>query len=169
VIISDYGRLNALGSVANNPGWAIDPGDTATRLTAGANAFFSSELLPVASDVWYPKKADPSRPGVVTADNCWIQYYGWPFKGATVQQQFHGDFDGADKQENSHLWVLASPRNSDPSKAYPSVIRLPPAAVTGPMFRPVSRSGYGINLARFMWSRYTARPAPAYCEIARRP
>jgi hypothetical protein len=165
VIISDYGRLNALGSVANNPGWAIDPGDTATRLTAGANAFFSSELLPVASDVWYPKKVNPSRPGVVTADNCWIQYYGWPFKGATAQLQFHGDFDGADKQESSHLWVLASPRNSDPSKTYPSDIRLPPVSVTGPMFRPVSRSGYGINLARFMWSRYTARPAPAYCEI----
>jgi hypothetical protein len=165
VIVSDYGRLSTLGPVARGPGWKMDTGDTATRLKSAANAFFSTELLPLAADVYYLRKAYLDKPGVVTADNCWIFGYGWPFSGNTTQLPFRGDFDVADKQESSHLWVLASPRDDTGRSRYPEEIRLPPADVTDPMFRPVSQKGYGVELARFMWSAYDAPPTKlGYCD-----
>jgi hypothetical protein len=163
VINSDYGRLNALGPAANTPRWAIDSTDMGIRLTTATNAFFSSELLPVASDVWYLHHGTTTQQGDVTADTCWMQGYGWPFEGATAKLQWNADFAGADNRENTHLWVLASPRGNDPVRA--PKIRLPPADLTDPMFRPASRKGYGVQLARFMWSEY--EPPPAFAACAR--
>jgi hypothetical protein len=91
------------------PGLAIDPAYMSTRLASAANAFLSSQLLPLASDVYYLRatRAGPH----VTADSCFMLGYGVPFNGATAQLRFHGDFDWADKRETSHLWVLGAPRD----------------------------------------------------------
>ena len=47
VIISDWGRLRAVGSVAGTPGWTVDVPTVKAKLTNSAGAFFSSQLLPI--------------------------------------------------------------------------------------------------------------------------
>jgi hypothetical protein len=63
VIISDYGRLQALGPVVNDKEWSLDKADTATRLTAAARAFYYSELMPIPYGVYalIPSLHTPSR------------------------------------------------------------------------------------------------------------
>jgi hypothetical protein len=156
VVISDYGRLKALGSVADGPGWHIDPTDAASNLTTAADAYFSSELLPVAYDVWYLAPGTNHNP---TADNCWIYGQYW-FRGApaTAQLQFNGDFNGPDGRVHGGLWVLGH----DPLPSFNPPPWYPPAALTDSMFHSVTQSGYGIQLPRFLWTQYKAPPTQTY-------
>ena len=51
VIISDYGRLKALGSVSFSPKWSVNTGDLREGLDNTARASFSNELVPVGYGV----------------------------------------------------------------------------------------------------------------------
>jgi hypothetical protein len=147
VIISDYGRLRALGSLIEGGGLNIDPSTMADSIRTGAKAFFSSELMPVAYDTWYLSltifNTEP------TTDNCYIIGYGHSFRDApaTAQLQFDADFDGA--QGRPSLLALGKHTWSARQDAYP------PKEITDPMFRATSQKGYGMYLPDFVWSRYT--------------
>jgi hypothetical protein len=50
IIINDYGRLSALGGVANNPGWVLDSNSieqTTTKLGTAASRWYTSALMPI--------------------------------------------------------------------------------------------------------------------------
>jgi hypothetical protein len=148
IVISDYGRLTALGSVASSPAWSFDVGTMTNNLTTAANAYFSSVLVPVAYDVWYlaPGNRNPDP----TVDNCWYDG-GTHFSGApaTAQLQFHGHFNEADDNEPVHLLVLAHQQG-----AFSGTPWYPPSTVTDPMFTPIAQSGYGVYAPGFFWSQY---------------
>jgi hypothetical protein len=158
VIVSDYGRLEALGSVADGPGWAIDVPDTATSLSIGAKANFSAQLVPIAFGIYFlSPTAYSSNP---TADDCFVMGYGKTFRGApaSAQLQWHGNYPGS-----ADLWVLGQHDLSARHYAFP------PADVTDPMFHPISKNGYGMQLSTFAWQQYEdVRGAPptdiSYCH-----
>ena len=147
VVISDYGRLTALGSVASGPDWSFKIDTMTANLTTAAQGYFSSALVPVAYDVWYlmPGNRNPKP----TVDNCW--YHGYHFSGApaSAQLQFHAHFNEADDSEASHLLVLAHQQGDFSSTPW-----YPPKAVTDPMFTSVAQNGYGVYASGFFWSRY---------------
>jgi hypothetical protein len=147
IVISDYGRLTALGSVASGPAWSFKVDTMTANLTTAAQGYFSSALVPVAYDVWYlmPGNRNPKP----TVDNCW--YYGYHFSGApdSAQLQFHGHFNEADDSEASHLLVLAHQQGDFSSTPW-----YPPKAVTDPMFRSVAKNGYGVYRPGFFWAQY---------------
>lgn len=147
-VISDYGRLKALGSVASGPDWTFKVDTMAANLTTAAQGYFSSALVPVAYDVWY--LAPGNRNPTPTVDNCWYDG-GTNFSGApaTVQLHYHGYFNEAHEDEPVHLLVLAHQQG-----IFSSTPWYPPKAVTDPMFTAVSQNGYGINAPRFFWSQY---------------
>jgi hypothetical protein len=120
IIISDYGRLTALGSVASGPAWSFKTSTMANNLTTAAQGYFSSVLVPVAYDVWYlmPGNRNPDP----TVDNCWYDG-GTHFSGApaSAQLQFHGHFNEADDSEAVHQLVLA--HQQGPSAVRPGTRR----------------------------------------------
>jgi hypothetical protein len=148
IVISDYGRLNALGSVATSPAWSFKVSTMTRNLTTAAQAYFSSALVPVAYDVWYlmpgDRNPDPS------VDNCWYDG-GTNFSGApaSAQLQFHGHFNEADDDEPVHLLVLAHQQGPFSDTPW-----YPPAAVTDPMFTPIAQGGDGVYAPGFFWSQY---------------
>jgi hypothetical protein len=153
VVISDYGRLQALGPVVNNADWSIDRADTATRLTAAARAFFYSELMPIPYGVYalvpkYPYNFDGNP------DHCYDQKYGWTWQGApaTAQMTWTGgfDLDGESAQEGSTPFVLGKHSLSVKSYSYP------PKTLTDPMFLPVKQGGAGVQLPEFIWESFEA-------------
>jgi hypothetical protein len=153
VIISDYGRLQALGPVVNNADWSIDKADTATRLTAAARAFFYSQLMPIPYGVYalvveYPRSFDGNP------DHCYDQKYGWTWQGApaTAQMSWKGgfDLDGWSAQEGSTTFVLGKHSLSVKSYSYP------PKTLTDPMFLPVKQGGSGVQLPEFIWESFEA-------------
>jgi hypothetical protein len=148
IVISDYGRLTALGSVASSPAWSFDVSTMTRNLTTAANAYFSSALVPVAYDVWYLMPGD--RNPDPTVDNCWYDG-GTHFSGApaSAQLQFHGHFNEADDNEPIHLLVLAHQQGDFSGTPW-----YPPAAVTDPMFTPIAKGGYGVYAPGFFWSQY---------------
>ena len=148
IVISDYGRLMALGSVASSPAWKFKVGTMANNLTTAAQAYFSSVLVPAAYDVWYLMPGDHNPHP--TVDNCWYDG-GTHFSGApaSAQLQFHGHFNEADDDEPVHLLVLAHQQG-----LFSGTPWYPPAAVTDPMFTPIAQSGYGVYAPGFFWSQY---------------
>ncbi|MFZ0385434.1 MAG: hypothetical protein WAL22_07220 [Solirubrobacteraceae bacterium] len=151
VIISDYGRLKELGSAANGKDWAIDVPTTTTSLTTAANAFFSTELMPIAYDaVWWPL--------LVPADGGDIQacggLFGHPFKGvpASATTFWHAPFidplTGTDVKKPG-WWVLG---RTGSGTIYA------PGNLTDQIFGTLDGGGYGVYLPQFMWSQYTSPP-----------
>jgi len=158
IVISDYGRLTALGSVASSPAWSFDVGTMTNNLTTAANAYFSSVLVPVAYDVWYlaPGNSNPDP----TVDNCWYDG-GTHSSGAptSAQLQFHGHFNEANDAEPVHLLVLAHQQGDFSDTPW-----YPPAAVTDPMFTPIADSGYGVYAPGFFWSQYPNAITPQVAD-----
>ena len=148
IVISDYGRLKALGSVATSPTWSFKVGTMVGNLTTAANAYFSSVLVPVAYDVWYlqPGNRNPDP----TVDNCWFDG-GTHFSGASAsaQLQFRGHFNEADDNGPVHLLTLGHQQGKFSSTPW-----YPPATVTDPMFAPIVDNGYGVYAPEFFWSQY---------------
>jgi hypothetical protein len=127
---------------------------TATSiLTTAADAYFSSELMPLAYRVWYlaPTSGDPSP----TVGNC---HQGGPppfaEAPATAWLQFRGDFDPGDGPVAGGLWALGT---------YQGLLAPPPAELTDAMFLSTAQSGYGIQLPRFLRSQYEAPPRRYWC------
>ena len=149
VIISDYGRLKALGTLDN---WSIKRPALATALTGSANSYFSSELLPVGYEVYALVGSDDP-------ETCRDAVYGHTWRGApaSAQMEWMGGYDlfGEKHQRARFLLGLHSLRIR--YYAYP------PATLTDKMFR-VSTTGDGWNvyLPRFVWEQYDAPPGKRF-------
>jgi hypothetical protein len=141
VIISDWGRLEALGTVANGPGWSIDVPTTTSTLTTGANAFFSTELMPVAYRPW--KLYASTNFGTPTVDGCNIPGYGHSFRGATASSwlKWAGDRDVPVWALGKNTWTV-------------SQYAWPPQDLSDQIFLSTSQRGYGVHLHRFFWEQY---------------
>jgi hypothetical protein len=157
VIISDYGRLKALGSVAGGPGWSVDVPTTTSTLTTAANAFFSSELMPVAFRPWEMRATTTF--GDPTTEGCNVPGYGHSFRGApaTSWLNWHrSDPLGYSIREpgDTPVWALGKYSWSASQYAYP------PAGLTDTTFRSQDQGGYGVQLHRFFWEQYNSRALP---------
>lgn len=168
VIVSDWGRLQAVGSVAGTPGWTVDVPTVKAKLTSSAGSFFSSQLLPIPYGVHDLEgtgfNAEP------TAENCYTLNFGHTYRGApeTAKLQWMGDFDFQEARGGfPSPFVLAVHSPSALRYSYP------PAEITDQMFRPQVQGGYGIHLPQYVWESYEERatppgPAPptyiAYCH-----
>jgi hypothetical protein len=168
VIVSDWGRLQAVGSVAGTPGWTVDVPTVKAKLTNSAGAFFSSQLLPIPYGVHLLEStgfnAEP------TTENCYTLNFGHTYRGApeTAKLQWMGDFE------------FQETRGAFPSPFVlavhsPSALRYsyPPAEITNKMFRPQVQGGYGIHLPQYVWESYEEKDEPpgpspptyvAYCH-----
>jgi hypothetical protein len=145
VIISDYGRLKALGTL---DGWSIKRPALATALTGAANTYFSSELMPVAYGVYALVGSDDPN-------TCRDAAYGhiWSGAPASAHMEWRGGYDLDGEKHQRARFVLGEHSLTIKHDAYP------PAALTDKMFR-VSKTSDGWNayLPRYVWEQY---PPPA--------
>lgn len=149
VIISDWGRLQAVGSVAGTPGWTVDVPTVKENLTNSAGAFFSGQLLPIPYGVHDLEgtgfNADP------TTENCYTLKYGHTYRGApeTAKLEWMGEFDFQTVHGGfPSRFVLAVHSPSLQSYSYP------PAEVTDRIFRPQVQGGFGVQLPQYVWESY---------------
>lgn len=149
VIVSDYGRLQALGPVALGPGWKIDVPQTATMLCDAAEAFFYSELMPIPYGAYalvgeYPYRFHGNP------DDCYDQKYGWTWRNApaTAQMQWMGGYDHGGFSASQGRLVLG---RHDLSLSY---YAYPPSTLTDAMFLAPKQGGLGMQLPRFLWEQY---------------
>jgi hypothetical protein len=150
VIISDYGRLQALGPVANTPAWTLNQATLTNQLYQAAGQWFSSAVLPVPYGVHALHESGAK--GKPTTDNCYITLpAGYDFSGApaTTQLEFFGDYsvDGFSGEFPS-LFVLAV------HDLHSSEQAVMDETTANSIFRPDSQGGYGLQLQRFMWEAY---------------
>jgi hypothetical protein len=161
VIISDYGRLRALGSVASGPAYAPDTSSMVARMNQGANQWFSSELLPVPYGVHALHLRDVVK-GEATVDNCYItEPAGYDFSRAADapfgQLKFFGDFSVDDYSPD---WpTLLAIGLHDLHDAGDKTEYVPSKPLAESIFRPDAQGGYGLQFHRFVWEKYDS-PAP---------
>lgn len=151
VIISDYGRLQALGSVANTPAYSADVDTMSARMTQAANGWFSSALLPTLYGVHALHLRDIAK-GEATTKNCYITLpagYNFSQEPDTGQVKFYGDYD-VDGYHGEFPTLFALGLH-DLHDGPPFV---PPASITDSMFLPAAQGGYGLQLHRFIWEQY---------------
>lgn len=149
VIISDWGRLQAVGSVVGTPGWNVDVPTVKQNLTNSAGAFFGTQLLPIPYGVHY-LEATGFNAGP-TADNCYTLSYGHTYRGApeTAKLEWMGEFDFQTRHGGfPSPFVLAVHSPSAQSYSYP------PAEVSDRIFRPQVQGGFGVQLPRYVWEAY---------------
>lgn len=153
VIVSDYGRLSALGPVADNAGWTIDTEDTAIRLTNASGGFFYSELLPIPYGVHalMDGLASNKLPFTDLPKYCEnvVGSLQWDGIADSGWLAWMGDFD----RDGSQGWfpttfVLGKHSLSSFSNNFP------PKSVTDDAFIPISQGGLGMQLSRYMWEQY---------------
>jgi hypothetical protein len=164
VIISDYGRLKALGSVADGPGWSIDVPSTTTTLTTAANAFFSSQLMPIAFRPYELRRYSAVSGSFGTTESCFISVRGalngHVFRGAPASSWLNwhrGDRLDSDwsnetqfSERDTPVWVLGE-----------FYLRLAgnysgvPEDLSDAIFRSQGQGGYGVHLHRFLWEQYS--------------
>ena len=149
VIISDWGRLQAVGSVVDTPGWSVDVPTVKQNLTNSAGAFFSSQLLPIAYGVHDLQSTGYNASP--TADNCYTLSYGHTYRGApdTAKLEWMGEFDFQTVHGNfPSPFVLAVHSPSLQSYSFP------PAEVTDRIFLPQVQGGFGVQLSQYAWVSY---------------
>jgi hypothetical protein len=148
VVNSDYGRLQALGSL---PGWNIDRPTLASRLTDAANTFFSSQIMPVAYGVY-------ALVGNDDPETCRDALYGHTWRGApaSAQMEWLGGYDLDGYKNDRGRFILGQHSLSIRYYAYP------PATLTDPMFRSTTQSGWGVQLPEFVWEQYKAPPGSKF-------
>jgi hypothetical protein len=157
VIISDYGRLQELGTKIESTGADVDPPTMTADITTAASAFFSSELVPIVYGVhaliW---KVNKSIIPLGWPDDCTSFLYPDTWRGTpgSAQIRWMGNFT-RDGYHQSFPTMLALGRHSLSVHLY----SYPPKEVTDPMFTPSTRkiygqNGYGMQLSRFMWEQY---------------
>ena len=167
VIISDYGRLQALGSVARGRGWNLDPASTKDNITSAASALFSDALVPIPYGVYAMVDHSETAPWVEDIKKCWDAAYGgiWDTAPDSAQVPWMGGFD----REGVTGWfpttfVLG---RHELSRFYEAN---PPKEVTDPMFTPTTmkvnnEQGFGMQLYRFVWEQYAKGFPPTDLEL----
>jgi hypothetical protein len=163
VMVSDYGRLQALGNVAGTPDWVVSANAMADHLTKAARTYFYSQLMPVPYGVHALEPAG-LPPGSTEPDACRDALYGHTWRDAppTAQLKWMGDFnqDGVRGGYPSQF-VLGRYDLSIRYYAYP------PAKLTDPMFLSRRQNGLGMQLHRFVWTQFDhVRPHSPPTNIA---
>jgi hypothetical protein len=95
VIVSDYGRLKTLGSVANTKAYSPDVSTMTATMTRAANGWFSSALMPLLYGVHGLHLRDIVK-GQATTKNCYITLpAGWLFSQEpdSAQMQWYGAYN----------------------------------------------------------------------------
>lgn len=160
VVVSDWGRLQAVGAVAGTPGWSVDVPTVKANLVNAAQVFFSSELMPIPYGVHYLSWTGFN--GRPTADNCYTMAYGHTYRGApdTAKLTWMGpfSFQGVTRDPYPDLpYPAPAPNPMVLAVHSPSALRYsyPPAEITDRMFRPRVQGGFGMQLPRYIWDAYT--------------
>jgi hypothetical protein len=156
VIISDHGRLQALGSVADGRDWSVDVPAVSGELTTAADRYFIQQLFPLAYQVdWLAPTSFNLTP---TAQNCNYNQNDeglnhW-FKDAPAssQLQFTTGFE-SNMTPVQQLWILNKVRYGGGAT--------PPQTLTDTMFSAPSQSGYGFYAPDFFW-QLGQNPPPQY-------
>ena len=159
VIISDYGRLKALGTVANSPAYTLDEPTIKNSMTVAAEGWFSTALLPLLYGVHALHLRDIVK-GEATTKTCYITLpagYLFSKEPASAQMKFYGDFSvNRYHGEFPTLFALGLHNLHDGPPYVPS------DQLADSIFRPQAQGGYGVQLAQFMWEQYEhARGADA--------
>ena len=96
MIDSDYGRLKALGSVANSRDWSVNDAELVERLRNTSRASFASVLMPVAYGVHALQRRHASWE-LTEADGISCRSFGaaqaWVGTPDSVQIAWMGNFD----------------------------------------------------------------------------
>jgi hypothetical protein len=162
VIISDYGRLKALGSVANTKAYNPDTATMSHKMTTAANGWFSTTLLPLLYGVHALHLRDIAK-HEATTDNCYITLpagYLFSKEPDSAQVKFYGDFnrDGY-RGEYPTLFALGLHNLHDGPPYVPS------ATLADSIFHSEAQGGYGVQLSQFAWEGYDSPTAPTDIAI----
>jgi hypothetical protein len=161
IVINDYGRLSALGEVANDPGWVLDSNSieqTTTKLGTAASRWYTSALMPIVYPGWLIE-----GPNTATTDNCSFTFRppyqdGWltPFAGLPANAQLTLYRGGGPIGAK----ILALGRG-DPTDTSPfATFNLPPSSLVDPFFLPASQNGLGFVKDWFLLRNFTATSVP---------
>jgi hypothetical protein len=156
IVASDYGRLETLGQNASTPGWVVRENQLQDYLTRGASGYFTTELMPVAYNAWY--LAPTFSWSDVKPDSCFLWGYGHSWKDSDVTNwwlNWQVPFDGQSDRGGS-LLALGKKTWKWTSYAYP------PDTLTV-AFDPMTQSGFGVQLADFIWENYKAPYSSVSC------
>jgi hypothetical protein len=168
VIISDYGRLKALGSVASTPAYTPDVSTVAATMSRAANQWFSSALLPLLYGVHALHLRDIVK-GEATTKNCYITLpagYLFSKEPDSTQMKWYGAFDrDRYRGEFPTLFALGL-HNLHNGPPY-----VPPEDLANEVFNTVGQGGFGLQLQRFIWDQYqnsdqTQEQSPPPTDIA---
>jgi hypothetical protein len=130
----------------------MDPATTKNNVTAAANAFFSSELVPIPYGVY--AMFDRNGP-VFDIDNCRDRtLHTWHGVPGSAQWKWMGDFNRDGYQGQFPTLFALGLHSLRAGTEYP------PKEVTDPMFDPVKKGGYGMQPSRFIWEQYDRVPPP---------
>jgi hypothetical protein len=156
IVATDWGRLKTLGKNSTTPGWVVRSNQLQDYLTRGANGYFTTELMPVAYNAWYLSPTFSWSD--LKPDSCFIWGYGHSWKDSDVTNwwlNWQVPFDGQSDRGGS-LLALGKKTWKWTSYAYP------PDTLTK-AFDPMTQSGYGVQLADFIWEKYKAPYASVSC------
>jgi hypothetical protein len=160
IIINDYGRLSALGKVANNPGWVLDSNSidqATTKLGTAASRWYTSALMPIVYPGWLIE-----GPNNATTENCsftfgppdssWlVSFYGLAANAQLTVYRGGGPIGAK---------ILALGRG-DPTDISPfASFDLPPSSLVDPFFVPATQNGLGFFKDWFLLRNYTPTDVP---------
>jgi hypothetical protein len=161
VIVSDYGRLQALGSLAGTPRWTVDPNVMAGQLRDSAKAYFYSELMPIPWGVHalkgtqFHNSDDPQT--------CRVTGYRYTFYNApeTAKLKWWGDFNVNGVRGGFFPTQFVLGRHSLTITAY----AYPDPKLTNAMFLPRTQNGLGMQLSDYVWTQFKRPPTDiSYCN-----
>jgi len=153
IVATDWGRLERLGKNANTPEWVVRSNQLQDYLTTSANAYFTTELMPVAYNAWY--LAPSFSWDEVKPDTCFIWGYGHSWKDSDVTNWYPNWTVPFDGQSNRGGSLLAIGKKTWRWQDY----AYPPDTMTK-TFDPMTQGGYGLQLEDFIWEQYKA-PYPS--------
>jgi hypothetical protein len=149
VIVSDYGRLQALGNLAGTPSWVVNSNTMADQLTGSAQRYFYSKLVPIPYGVYSLEAESPSFDNSTYGCYDTSYYHTWRSAPDTAKFSWWGSFD-RDGFSGRHpsQFILGRHELSRSYYAYP------PKEITDPMFRSTRQGGLGMQQHRFAWEQY---------------
>jgi hypothetical protein len=156
VIISDYGRLKALGTVANTPAYTIDKATSSRQMTVAAEGWFSTALLPLLYGIHY---LYPYGHNTTTTKECYVSIpagHLFSQEPDSAQIQWYGDFNRDrfySKFPQPSLLALGLNNLHDGPPYVPS------EDLANSIFHLQAQGGYGVQLQQFIWE-YPDRDVP---------
>jgi len=162
IIVSDYGRLSAIGQNAqSNPDWAWTGSDlnaATTFLTQSANRVFWGALMPLEYSAYKLIPTSPNNLHYTSANDYVCEAHDpetgmshnvKPFHQAVPSGQFEFVVDYASSQPEVSFWVWYQSVNNQGEST------LPPESLTDPLFESTeAANGVGLYAADFWWQNW---------------